>query len=80
MIACLKRLHASPSIHHHTRALMAKDGWEGTLWVLAGQRELIGMADTRRLNLNQALARPWPLNFDCLDAKRCPRLMRYRGP
>ncbi len=59
---------------------MAKDGWEGTLWILTGQRELVGMANTRRLNLNQALARPWPLNLDCLDAKRCPRLMRYRSP
>jgi hypothetical protein len=67
VVALLQRHDARPDIDHHARALMAEDHREQALGIAAGARELVGVADARRLDLDQHLAELRPFEVDFLD-------------
>ena len=56
MVAFGDGAHAGPDIDHDSRALMAENGRERALRVLAGEGELVGMANAGRLDLDEDLA------------------------
>jgi len=67
------RLHAGdapPDLPHDTRALVAKDGGEQALGVVARQGEGIGVANAGGLGLDQHLAVARPLQIDLDDFER----------
>ena len=66
MIALLERRHARPHLDHDARALMAHDRREEAFRIGAGNRELVGMANAGRLDLDQhfALLRAFEIDLD----------------
>ena len=56
VVARLDAGHARPDIDDDARALMAEDRRERPSGIGAGERELVGMADAGRLDLDQHLA------------------------
>uniref|UniRef100_A0A0N5A603 LigA n=1 Tax=Parastrongyloides trichosuri TaxID=131310 RepID=A0A0N5A603_PARTI len=70
VVADGQRGHARPHLDHHARALMAQDRGEETLAVQPVQRIGVGVADPRRLDLDQHLARARTLQIDLDDLKR----------
>src|SRR4029079_7916336 len=67
VVALLQRHHARPDIDDDARAFMAEDHREQPLGIAAGARELVGVADARRLDLDQHLAELRPLEIDGFD-------------
>jgi hypothetical protein len=67
VIALLQRHDARPDIDHDARALMAEDHREQAFGIAARARELVGMANARRLDLDQHLAELRPFEVDFLD-------------
>ena len=57
VIAGLERGDAFADFQHDTGTLMAENGRECAFWIGAGQGELVGMADTGCLDLDQNLTR-----------------------
>jgi hypothetical protein len=47
----------APGFHHDTRALVAEDRRKKTLGIRPGPRELVGMTDAGRLDLDHHFAR-----------------------
>ncbi|KRB86426.1 hypothetical protein ASE00_06905 [Sphingomonas sp. Root710] len=71
------RLHAGDTrahFAHHARALMPQHRWEDTLAVEAVERIGIGVADPRRHDLHQHLARLRALEVQLHDLQRLLRL------
>jgi len=62
--------HARSDFHHHARAFVAQNGGEETLAVQTVQRIGVGVADPRRLDLDQHLTRARPLQIDLDDLER----------
>ncbi|MNL56377.1 hypothetical protein D3C87_1798680 [compost metagenome] len=58
MIALLDRGHAGADVDDDTSAFMTEDRREETFGVRTGQREIVGVADAGRLDLDQHLAGP----------------------
>src|SRR3546814_104102 len=70
VVAGLQRGDAGPDLQHHARALVAEDRREDTLGVGARERELVGVADAGRLDLDQHLAGPRALEGHGFDGER----------
>ena len=75
VIALLDRLHLRPDLDHHAGALVTEDRREQALGIGAGQRELVGVADPGRLDLDQHLAGFRPLELHGLDRERLSGLV-----
>ncbi|SDX42878.1 hypothetical protein SAMN05421783_12564 [Thiocapsa roseopersicina] len=56
MVARLQALHAGSAFHHLAPALVAEHAGKGTLRILSGERERIGVTDARGDDLQQDLA------------------------
>ena len=56
--------HARPDVDDDAGALMAEDGGEQPFGIGAGERELVGVADAGRLDLDQYLAGFRPVELD----------------
>ena len=78
MIALFQRRHAGAGIDHHTGALMPEDGREDAFRVGARQRELIGMAHTRGLDLDQHFAGARTVEVNLHDLKWLACFQCYR--
>ena len=59
MVALVQALHALAYLDHDAGTLVAEDGREQAFRVLAGTGELVGVADSGGLDLDQALGLPW---------------------
>ena len=79
MIAFFQRFHARAYIDDDTRAFMAQDRRKNPFRIGAGPRELVGMANTCGLNLNQNLALTRAVQFNSFDTQRLPRLKGHGG-
>ncbi len=75
VIALLQALHARPDVDHDARAFVAENGREQAFRIGAGERELVGMADAGRLDLDQDLARFRSIEIDRFDRERCTCLV-----
>src|SRR5437764_924881 len=64
------RLGAGADIDNDASALVAEDRWEEALRIGARQRELVGMTDAGRLDLDQHLAFARAFEVDGCDFKR----------
>ena len=69
---------ARADVDHDARALVAEDRREQPLRVLAGQRELVGVADAGGLDLDQHLAGLRAFELHMGDRERLARLERHR--
>ncbi len=78
VVALLHRGHARPDVDHDARALVAEDRRKQSFRVLAGQRELVGVADAGRLDLDQHLARLRAFELHMGDRERLARLECHR--
>ena len=79
VVALLQRHDARPDIDHDARALVAEDHREEALGIAAGARELVGVADARRLDLDQHLAELRPFEIDGLDLEFLAGLVADRS-
>jgi hypothetical protein len=79
VVALLERHHARPDIDDHARALMAEDHREQPLGIAARAGELVGVADARRLDLDQHLAKLRALEIDGFDDEFFPGLVTDRS-
>ncbi len=70
MIAGLERGHARADLAHDAGALMAEDRREQPFGIGARERVGVGVADARRLDLDQDLAGPRAVELDGLDRQR----------
>ncbi len=73
MVGFLQRSHAGTRIDHHAGAFVAENRRKQALRIRPGTRELVGMADAGRLDLDQDFAFLWPIKIDGLDAERLAR-------
>src|SRR5690606_9686163 len=73
VIALAYRGHARSDIDHDAGAFMAESGRDDALRVVAGQGELVGVADAGRLDLDQHLAGLRSLQVDLHDLERLAR-------
>ncbi len=64
VVAFLQRLHAGTDVDDDARAFVAEDHREQALGIRAGARELVGVADAGRPDLDQHFAGFWPGQFD----------------
>ena len=67
MIAFLQRRHARAHIDHNSSPLVAQDGRERTLGIIARQCKGIGVADPCGFNLHQHLARARTVELHGVD-------------
>ena len=74
MVARLHRRDARPDVDDDAGALMAEDRREQALRIGAGEREVVGVADAGRLDLDQHLAGLRPVELDGHDLERLARL------
>src|SRR5262249_4158219 len=74
VIAWLERSHAGPDFAHDARPLVTQDRREQTFRVLARERELVGVANTGRLDLDHHLARARTVEIDVGDGEGLARL------
>jgi hypothetical protein len=79
VVALLHAGHARPDVDDDAGALMAEDGGEQPFGVGAGERELVGVADAGRLDLDQHLAGFRPVELDLGDLERLGLLECDRG-
>jgi len=79
MIPLLHARHARADVDDHDRALMPEDRREKPLGIGAGQGEFVGVADARRLDLDQDFARPRALQIDFRHHERLARLQCHGG-
>jgi hypothetical protein len=70
MVALLDAGHAGADIDHDARALMAEDCREDAFRVGARERELVGVTDAGRLDLDQHLAIPRTFEVYLHDLQR----------
>ena len=70
MIPGLQRGHTWTAFNNHTGTLMAQNGRKQPLGICPRQRELIRMANPRRLDLNQNLPGTWAVKINFHDFKR----------
>ena len=70
MIADLDAGHATTDLDDDARPLVTQNRREEAFGVLAGERELVGVADAGRLDLDHDLAGAGPLELDRLDGER----------
>ena len=70
MIALLHRGHAGADIDDDAGAFVAEDRGKQALRIGARQRELVGMTDTGRLDLDQHFAGARAIELDRRDFKR----------
>ncbi|MNE81220.1 hypothetical protein D3C80_1778530 [compost metagenome] len=70
MVADGQARHARPDLDHHARAFVAENAREYALGVQTVQRIGVSVADARRLDLDQHLARARPLQIDLDDLER----------
>src|SRR5271169_3813322 len=68
--------HPVPDIDDNAGAFVAEDRRKQPLGVSARQRELVGMADAGRLDLDQHLAVLWAVELDRLDRQLLSGLVR----
>src|SRR6185437_12515748 len=80
VVARLHRTHPPPHLAHDPRPLVTEDRGEKPLAVETVQRIGIGVANPRRLDLNQHLARLRTLQIKLDYLKRLLRLKRHGGP
>ena len=66
----LTLVDARPNVDHDPCALMAENGGKEPLRVGAGEGELVGVADARRLDLDQDLALARSVEIDLGDFER----------
>jgi hypothetical protein len=78
VVALLQRRHPVADVDHHARPLVPEDHREEPLGIGTRARELVGVADARRLQLDQHLASLRAVELDLLDDQRLPYLVRYR--
>ncbi len=69
VVALFERTDARPHVDDHAGPLVAEDGGEEPLRVSAAERERVGVADPRRLDLDHHLALLGALDLDLLDAE-----------
>ena len=67
MVAFFHAGHARPDIDDDAGAFMAQDGREQPFGIGAGKRELVGVTDARRLDLDQHLSGLRPIEVDFRD-------------
>jgi hypothetical protein len=67
---------AGAEVDDDAGAFMAEDRRKQSLWVGAGAREFVGVADTGGLELDQHLAGSRPFEANRLDRQRCAGAMR----
>ena len=70
MVAGLQRRHAAADLDHDAGAFVAEDHREQAFGIGARARELVGVADAGRLDLDQHLAGPRSFELDGLDYER----------
>ena len=70
MIALAHAGHAGADVDHHARALVAENGGKEPLRIGAREGELVGVADARRLDLDQDLALARAVEIDLHDLER----------
>ena len=70
MVTRLQAGDARADLAHNARALVAKYCREQPLWVRAGQRVKVRVADARRHHLHQHLAGLRSFNVNGLDGQR----------
>jgi hypothetical protein len=70
VIPLLHARHARPHVDDDPRALVAEDHREEALGICAGARELVGVADAGRLDLDEHLARARPVEVHLFDGQR----------
>lgn len=84
MIALLEGRHSGADVDDDARAFVTEDDGEKTLGVAAGPRELVGVADPRRLDLDEHLSGLRSLEVDVFDDLRpglvSDRRTRFRAP
>ena len=76
MIAGRHRAHAGPDLDDDAGPFMPQDGREHAFRVLPREGELVGVADSGRLHLDQDLTFFRPLELHGLDLQRLARLER----
>src|SRR5262249_19549206 len=79
VVALLERDHARPDIDHDAGALVAEDHREKAFRIATRARELVGVADTRRLDLDQHLADLRACEIDRLDLEVLARFVADCG-
>ena len=79
MVAGLEALDSRADFHHHAGTLVAEDGREQALGVLAAQREGVGVTDAGGPDLDQHLALAGPFDVDRLDGEWRSGLVRDGG-
>ena len=67
MVAFFQARHTGTNVDHHARALVAKNRRKQTFGIGARARELVGVADAGRLDLDQRFAGFRPVEIDGLD-------------
>src|SRR5205814_9945967 len=70
VVAFGKARHAAPDIDDDARPLMTEDRREKTFRIAARPRELVGMADPGRLDLDQHLSVLGAVELNLLDLER----------
>ena len=79
MIALLHACHAATDIDDNAGALMTENGREQPFRIGAGERELVGVANARGLDLDQNLAGFRTIEIDFRDRKRLGLLQGDSG-
>src|SRR5690606_7007974 len=74
VVALAEAGHARADLDHHAGALVAENRREEPLRIGAGERELVGVADAGRLDLDEHLEGLRPLELDGGDLERLSRL------
>ena len=79
MIAGLDRGHARADFHHHAGAFVAEDRRKQPLGIGATERELVGVANAGRLDLDHHLAGARAVKVDLHNLQRLAGGRRHRG-
>jgi hypothetical protein len=76
MVAFLQRGDAGANVDHHAGAFVAEDRGKEPFGIVARARELIGVTDSCRSDLDQHLSRSRTVKVDCFDDERRARFER----
>ena len=79
VVAFLQPLDARADVDDDARAFVAEDRGKQAFGIRAGQRELVGVADAGRLDLDQHFSRFRTFEIDGFDRERRARLVRDGG-
>src|SRR4051812_28173820 len=77
MVATLQAGDARADLHDDAGALVAEDRGKEPFGIGSRARELVGVADARRLDLDQYFARFRPIEPNRFDRERRPCLVRH---